>query len=98
RFNPKDGQLYVVGLKGWQTNASNDGGFDRVRYTGKTPHLPAAFKATKNGVYLTYSTGLDQAYANDASNYNVEAWNYAWTINYGSPELKLEEGKKRGRD
>jgi hypothetical protein len=98
RFNPKDGQLYVVGLNGWQSNASNYGGFDRVRYVGKTPHLPSAFKATKTGITLTYATALDQAYANDASNYSVEAWNYAWTSTYGSPEFTLENSKKRGRD
>src|SRR6185295_11660476 len=80
RFNPKDGHLYVVGLKGWQTNASNDGGFDRVRYTGKTVHMPEAFKATAKGIYLTYATKLDESYANDASKFTVDAWNYAWTV------------------
>ena len=89
RFNPKDGQLYIVGLKGWQTNAAQDGGFDRVRYTGKPVHMPAAFKATDKGVYLTYTTALDQAYANDATNFAVDAWNYKWCENYGSPELPL---------
>ena len=27
-------EVFVVGLKGWQTNAANLTGFDRVRYTG----------------------------------------------------------------
>ncbi|MFK7821045.1 MAG: LamG-like jellyroll fold domain-containing protein, partial [Planctomycetaceae bacterium] len=31
-FNPKDGQLYVVGLDGWQTGAVQDGSLQRVRY------------------------------------------------------------------
>ena len=35
RFNAADGQLYVCGLKGWQTRATKDGIFQRVRYTGK---------------------------------------------------------------
>ncbi len=36
RFNPADGQLYVAGLRGWQTDAGHDGALQRVRYTGKT--------------------------------------------------------------
>ena len=34
RFNPHDGQLYVSGLKGWQTSGAKDGCLQRVRYTG----------------------------------------------------------------
>src|SRR6185295_3644043 len=34
RFNAKDGQLYLTGLKGWQTTAARDGAFQRVRFTG----------------------------------------------------------------
>jgi hypothetical protein len=40
RFNPKDGQLYVCGMKGWQTNAAKDACFQRVRYTGKPANMP----------------------------------------------------------
>ena len=35
RFSPADGQLYVAGLKGWQTDSAHDGCLQRVRYTGK---------------------------------------------------------------
>ena len=38
RFNPVDGQLYVAGLKGWQTNGAKDAAFQRVRYTGQAGH------------------------------------------------------------
>ncbi len=34
RMNPKDGQLYLTGLKGWVSSAVNDGCFQRVRYVG----------------------------------------------------------------
>jgi hypothetical protein len=99
RFNPKDGQLYVVGLKGWQSNAALDGGFDRVRYTDQPVRMPAAFKATRNGVYLTYSTALDPAYADDPQNFTADAWNYQWTSDYGSSEVKLgsDTTKKVGK-
>ncbi|MBC8117545.1 MAG: c-type cytochrome, partial [Candidatus Saccharimonas sp.] len=35
RMNPKDGQLYLTGLKGWVSSAVNDGCFQRVRYVGR---------------------------------------------------------------
>ncbi len=35
RMNPKDGQLYLTGLKGWVSSAVNDGCFQRVRYVSR---------------------------------------------------------------
>jgi hypothetical protein len=35
RCHPVDGQIYVSGLRGWQTDGTRNGGFYRVRYTGK---------------------------------------------------------------
>jgi hypothetical protein len=99
RFNAHDGQLYVCGLKGWQTNAGKDGGFDRVRYTGKPVHMPIELHATTKGLRITYTCALDPATANDAQGYNIEAWNYQWTADYGSPELSTMPGdKKPGHD
>ncbi len=89
RFNPKDGQLYLCGLKGWQSSATRDGGFYRVRYTGKAAQLPVAFKATTEGLAVTFSQPLDAKSANDAENYGVERWNYRWTGGYGSPEYSV---------
>ncbi|HTL17170.1 MAG TPA: DUF6797 domain-containing protein, partial [Patescibacteria group bacterium] len=40
RFHPGNGQLYVCGLVGWASNQQQDGGFFRVRYTGKAAYLP----------------------------------------------------------
>src|SRR5688500_10771925 len=40
RFHPIDGQLYVAGLKGWQTGGTRDGCLQRVRYTGGKLLLP----------------------------------------------------------
>ncbi|HEY6170349.1 MAG TPA: DUF6797 domain-containing protein, partial [Verrucomicrobiae bacterium] len=75
-FNPRDGQLYVVGLRGWQTTAARDAGFDRVRYTGKPVHSVHDFKVDKAGVHLTFTQPLDAAYAKDPQNFSAEAWNY----------------------
>ena len=98
RFNPKDGQLYVCGMRGWQTTGAKDGGFQRVRYTGKAVHMPIAYSVKKNGVSLTFSEPLDPSTAMNKDNYSIEEWNYLWTANYGSPEVHVDDPKKNGHD
>lgn len=99
RFNPKDGQLYVAGLKGWQTNGARDGGLQRVRYTGEALHSVSGLNIKKNGIQLTFSSELDKAEAGNKENYQVEVWNYAWTNAYGSPEFKpSSDNKEKGHD
>jgi len=102
RFNPADGQLYNAGLRGWQSNAAKEGGFDRIRYTGKPVVSIAKLNVTKAGVALTFTQPLDKAAAEDAQNYSGERWNYQRTSNYGSPEFKLTKGpdgkEQRGHD
>lgn len=89
RFHPVDGQLYVAGLQGWQTSAAREGGFHRVRYTGKPLRLPVALHTTTAGVYLTFLEPLDPELAVDPGSYGVEIWNYRYSQNYGSPELSI---------
>ncbi len=98
RFSDHDGQLYVSGLKGWQTNGARDGCFQRVRYTGKQAHLPKEIKVTKTGVQLTFTEPLDKAAAGDADNWSAERWNYRWTKGYGSKEYSVETPNKTGHD
>jgi hypothetical protein len=102
RFNTRDGQLYVAGLSGWQSNAARDGGFDRVRYTGKPVHMPTGLHVTAKGVSISFTTPLDAASVADAENYSVDIWNYKWTATYGSGDystLPQPNGKpKEGRD
>jgi len=86
-----DGQLYLCGLKGWQTDAGRDGAFQRVRYTGKPWTQPIEFHAAKNGLLVTFTQALDKAAATDAENWGAEQWNYHWTQNYGSKEFSLKD-------
>lgn len=86
RFNKLDGQLYVTGLRGWQTNAARDGGFDRVRYTGKPLNTPVGLKTTKAGIQITFTEPLDKESAVDPDSYSVESSNIRWTHNYGSKD------------
>jgi hypothetical protein len=65
-FRPQDGQLYVCGLRGWQTAGTKDGAIQRVRYTGKPMHMPASFAVHQNGIKLTFTCELDKETAADA--------------------------------
>lgn len=78
RFNPKDGQLYVCGLRGWQTNGVRDCTFQRVRYTGKPALLPVAYHVKADGIELTFSEPLKKSEAEDVSNYTAWWANVSW--------------------
>ena len=93
RFNPKDGQLYVTGLRGWQTTATQNGCFQRVRYTGAATRMPLALAATKKGIKLDFACAVDAKAAADAGNWNVEVWNYVWSSAYGSPDISTLDAK-----
>ncbi|NJM55794.1 MAG: hypothetical protein HC841_07815, partial [Verrucomicrobiae bacterium] len=91
RVNPRDGQVYVAGMRGWLTSAVRAGGLYRVRHTGKPAHLPVAFVASKTGVELKFSDPLDPKTATDPESYGVERWNYYWSSNYGSKHYSVSE-------
>lgn len=97
-FNPRDGQLYVVGSRGWQTSATRDGCLQRVRYTGKTPVLPVEYHAHSNGLRLTFTTHLDHTTAGDVGSYGVSQWNYRYAAKYGSKDYSVKNPDKEGRD
>ncbi len=98
RFNPKDGQLYVTGMKGWQTSGAKDGCFQRVRYTGRPVRLPTGLHVGKDEIAITFPEPLATAEANDAANFAIEQYNYKWWSTYGSPELSLARPGEKGRD
>ncbi len=90
RFNPKDGQLYVVGLRGWQTTAVKNGCLQRVRYTGEKVRTPLDLKVSAGRVEVRFGEPLDAAVAKDLGSWNVEIWNYLWSAAYGSPDLSTQ--------
>ena len=87
RFHPIDGQLYVAGLRGWQTTGVKNGAFQRVRYTGAPVRMPIGLHATKRGLQIDFTCELDPATATDVGNWTLEQWNYIWSSAYGSPEV-----------
>ena len=99
RFNPKDGDLYVVGMHGWTTNAVHDGCLQRVRRLDDVPlKLPVGIRKHANGVRLTFSEALDAESASDPGSYGIEQWNYRHTKDYGSEEYSVKDPEKVGHD
>jgi glucose/arabinose dehydrogenase len=97
-FNPRDGQLYVVGSQGWQTSAARDGCLQRVRYSGADPLLPVGMHVHSNGLRITFTAPLDRAAAEDAGSYSYSDWNYRYSGNYGSKDYSPSAPDKEGHD
>ena len=84
RFHPTDGQLYVCGMFAWAGNATQPGGFYRIRATGRPAHAPIGLAANKSGMSITFTEPLDPAVATDAARYVVNTWSLKRTADYGS--------------
>ncbi len=89
RFNPRDGQLYVSGLRGWQTNAARLSAFQRIRHTGTPVRMPAQLSVHPEGIVIEFTCALDKKLACDVQSYALEQWNYVWGPMYGSPEVSV---------
>jgi len=94
RFNPADGQLYLAGLRGWQSNAVTDGTFQRVRYTGKPVRSVRAMRVTKGGIELDFTVPLNRELAGDLKSYSIQQWNYRWSQEYGSALYSVSDPDK----
>lgn len=97
RFGP-DGQLYLCGLRGWQTSAVRDGCLQRVRYTGAPFHGPIELNVHENGIRIVFPEPLDEEFAVDPESYAVDRWNYRWRQEYGSDDWSVENPDTQGRD
>jgi hypothetical protein len=98
RFNPVDHQLYLTGLRGWQTTAAKDCCFQRVRFTGAKVAMPTALHVKHDGVEIAFTSPVDPSVASDPGNYSVEQWNLLWSSNYGSDEYSVAEPKTKAHD
>jgi len=88
RFHPQSGQLYVMGLRGWQTNGGT--GFQRVRYLGEAEPTPVGMKVFDNGILIEFSGQLDAATVEDVRRFAVKKWNYVWGPQYGSGRFSID--------
>jgi hypothetical protein len=85
--NPADGQVYAVGLDGWNGGGRPglvDQGVQRLRYTGKPISLVTDCQVEPDGLRLSFNFPLDPKTAADLKSYLAEQWNYHWRPAYGS--------------
>ena len=97
RFNPKDGHLYITGLRGPSTAAVHDGCFQRFRYTGGAFHKVIRYATQPGQLKIILGVTLDRELAEDKESYSLKQWNYRWTKNYGSKDWSLENPNSEGR-
>lgn len=95
-FHPVDQQLYLCGLYGWAGNKTRAGGLYRVRHTGRPLNLARELHVARDGLLLGYTDPLDPSTATDPGNFEVKAWNYRWSAQYGSPDFRSDGTE--GRD
>ncbi len=98
RFSPVDGQLYLAGLRGWQTSGARDGALQRVRYTGRPAATLLGMRVLKEGLELTFTDPVDVAEAGNADSWSALRWNYLYSEKYGSDDYWVSNPKKKGRE
>ncbi len=96
KFNPADGQLYVSGMAGWGTYTTDDGCFQRVRYTGHDAQLPTGFQVHENGIRVMFSQPLSESVVRQVNGHFAQCWNYRYSGAYGSPEYSTRQLGLRG--
>ena len=87
RVNPRDGQVYVTGLQGWNGEGRVgllDQGIQRLRYTGRPMQMVSDCKVEKDGLRINFNFEVDKESAQDIASYQAEHWNYRWQASYGS--------------
>lgn len=89
RMHPVDGQLYLCGLRGWDSNAVKDGQFCRVRYTGAKTPVPVGYKVVASGLEITFSGPLTKASAEDDQNWSGD-WQDPFPVP-GRKQLKKQD-------
>lgn len=82
RFNPRDGQLYALGMFSWAANKRQFGGFYRVRYTNQKLLMPTELKTTDKKITLSFPESLGQVAQSDLE---IKSWHIERTKSYGSP-------------
>lgn len=94
-----EGSLYVLGFRGWQTNAATECGFQRIRYNEDAGlKIPEKLEYTETGVKLTFPVKLDAELAEDATSYSAQRWDYVRGPQYGSGEFSVDNPDTAARE
>jgi len=99
RVNPSDGQLYGVGLSGWQGPRNGlDGCLERLRFTGEPVQMVERVDVVPGGIELSFSFDVDPASVQQPGAFAAEMWNYLWSKRYGSDQFSVRNPDERGHD
>jgi hypothetical protein len=90
RFHP-DGSAYLLGFRGWQTNASTDCAFHRIRFNNQPILIPNKLEVVPGGIRLGFDVALDKELAEDPASYSIERWKYIYCKQYGSGEFSIDK-------
>ncbi len=83
RFHPTDGGLYLAGMFSWAGTQEENGGFYRVRYTGKPVHLPRSLHCQGTTIRIGFTDDIDPKSVTP-DNFSLSRWEIKRTQNYGS--------------
>ncbi|QTN31602.1 hypothetical protein HZ994_04430 [Akkermansiaceae bacterium] len=98
RFH-EDGSMYVLGFRGWQTNAATECAFQRIRYNAGAPAmLPEKLGYSDTGVTIAFPVELDDELAEDVTSYSVQRWDYVRGPQYGSGEFSVDNPDAEARE
>lgn len=90
RFHP-DGSAYLLGFRGWQTNAATDCAFHRIRFNDKPILIPNKLEVVPGGIRIGFEVALDKDLAEDPKSYSIERWKYIYCKQYGSGEFSIDK-------
>lgn len=97
RVNPRDGQVYAVGLQGWNGSGRiglRDEGIQRLRYTGRPWKMIQSAKVQKGEILLEFNFRIDPASLQSSDSVMAQAWKYRWSSAYGSDQYSPSTGLK----
>jgi putative heme-binding domain-containing protein len=89
RVNPRDGQVYATGLQGWNGGGRfglEDGGVQRLRYTGIPPKMITDARVVAGGLELDVNFAIDPESVQDENAVSIVQWDYLWSKAYGSDQ------------
>ena len=99
RINPADGQVYGVGLSGWQGPRNGlDGCLQRLRSTGEPVQMIDRMEVVPGGIELTFSFDVDPDSVRRPEAFTAEMWNYLWSKRYGSDQFSVRHPDEVGHD
>ncbi|MFG0268272.1 MAG: DUF6797 domain-containing protein [Rhodopirellula sp. JB055] len=89
RVNSHDGQVYATGLQGWNGGGRfglEDGGVQRLRYTGTPPKMITDARVVAGGLELDLNFLVDAESVSEDDSVSIVQWDYLWSKAYGSDQ------------